>query len=426
VAETGLDAQLTVGSGAGAIAIERASNTITDLVAGLTINLKATTASAVTISTGRDADAAIKAVKEMVTELNSTITTVTALSAYKPDTKTASALTGDDTARRMLLEIRKTVSGAVAGLTGNYLAAGDVGVSLNRSGTVVVDEAKLRAALQKDFEGVTALFARTGKATDARASFASATKDTVDGTYSLTITTAAAKASVLGSVYSVPGANSTFTITSGSAVASVTINAGDDLTTAVGRINTALAAANITTIAATASSGKISLDESRYGSDSSFTVAANDFGLAGTFSGVNVAGTMGGNAASGSGNTLTGTTGATKGMALSVTASAADVAGAGGSLSLGSVTVTTGFAKRLQELSDRWDDNDAAIDVARDGAQAQISVIDKRIQVLEARLQRKNGALIRQFAALETAMSRLQSMSKALNSQLASLSKPTS
>jgi flagellar hook-associated protein 2 len=426
VAQTGLDAQLTVGSGGGAIAIERASNTITDLVAGLTINLKATSASAVTISADRDPEAAIKAVKEMVTELNATISTVASLSAYNAETKTAAPLTGDNTARRMLLDIRKAVSGAVAGLTGNYLAAGDVGVSLNRGGTVAVDEIKLRAALEKDFDGVMAVFARTGTTTDARATYASSTKDTVDGTYAITITTAAVKASVLGSVYAAPGADSTFTITSGSLVASVTINTGDDLTTAVGRINTALAAVGITTNAATASSGKISLDESRYGTDASFTVAANDFGLAGTFSGVNVAGTIGGNAATGSGSALTGTTLNTKGIALAVTASAADVAGAGGSLGLGSVSVITGFGKGLQDLVDRLDDSDTGIDVARDGAQAQISRIDKRIEAMEARLERKNGALIRQFAALEVAMSRLQAMSSSLTSQLAGLPKSQS
>ena len=49
--QLGRDAEITLGSGASALTLSRSSNTITDLIAGTSIKLSATTTSAVTVST---------------------------------------------------------------------------------------------------------------------------------------------------------------------------------------------------------------------------------------------------------------------------------------------------------------------------------------------------------------------------------------
>ena len=56
IVEQGVDAQLTIGSGPGAMNISRGSNTITDLVSGITLDLHATSVGSVTVTVERDTD----------------------------------------------------------------------------------------------------------------------------------------------------------------------------------------------------------------------------------------------------------------------------------------------------------------------------------------------------------------------------------
>jgi flagellar hook-associated protein 2 len=418
--ETGLDARLTLGSGAGAITVERSSNTITDLVAGLTLNLKAVTTSAVTVISERDIEGAVTMVKDMVDELNSALSTISGLTTYHAETGAASALAGDSSVRNVVLRLRSALSSAV-GLTGDYRHAGSVGISLSRDGSIIFDETKLRDALEDDFEGVMDLFTRAGSTTDPRATFAAATLNTVDGSYLINITTAAGRASVQGIVYIPPAAPETFTVTSDGVSVSVTLAAGDDLATAISKINAAMASAQVQTISASEVGGAIQLEETRYGTAAAFSVSPNSFGLEGTFAGVDVAGTIGGDPSTGSGQLLTSTSGSSNGVTVGITASASEVSAAGGSLDLGSVSVTTGFAKRLEELLDTFEGTNGAIDRARDRWQSQIDLLDDRIEVFQDRLERREAALLRQFTALETAMSRLIALSNSLTAQLNSL-----
>ena len=428
VVQQGLDALLTIGSGAGALTLARSTNSITDLYQGVTIDLREASAAPVSVSVSRDTTAAAEAITTLVDEINATLTTLAGYTSYNAESETAGVLLGDGAARRLISDLRTAISGSVLS-GGAYPTASSIGVSLNRNGTFDVDSAKLEQALAADFDGVVALLTRNASSSDSRVAYAGSTAATVAGDYDVVISQAATKPSALSNDYGILWWDASFQITVDANVVDVFIARWSNITQAVGAINTALTAAGVTNLAAThVQSGgddMIQLDHTGYGSGASFTVTGDPFGLAGTYTGTDVAGTIGAEAATGSGRSLTASSGDPTGLALVISATAAEVSGAGGSLGLGTVSYSEGLLGKLDAAVDAAEGSGGSISRARDHWKAQIDIIDDRIEVFEDRIDRKEAQLIRQFAALETAMAQLVSQSDWLTSQLASLNGAT-
>lgn len=422
VVETGQDAQLTLGSGAGAITVERSSNTIDDLIEGVTLTLTDTTTAAVKITVNRDVDATAEKITAFVNSLNSALTTIGNYTKTASESGTsAGPLSTDATARSLKLSLRGLLSGGVEGLTGKYTTASSVGISLTRQGAITLDSTKLKDALTADFSAVESLFSRQLTSSDTRTSVTRASGEGLEGTHAVSITQAATRATVTGSSYTAPVTDQNFTIDFGSLSAAVTIPAGTSLTDAVGAANTALESASITTLLAYEDGGSLAFRSTKYGSAQSFVVSGDDpWSLVGTYTGTDVNGTIGGITADGNGQSLSGT-GALDGLLLSITADASEVAGAGGTLDLGTVTVRSGLAAEFVNFLDEVTGTDGLIDRATDRWDAQIKLADERIEQLEQRLDLREAALRRQYTALETAMGRMSSLSAQLASALQSL-----
>jgi len=156
------DASITLGQGAGAITVNRESNTISDLVDGVTLTLNDVTTAPVTITVTRDIEAAVAAVQTLVDELNAVSKKFSSLTAYNADAETAAALQGDATARSLASDLRTTVSSIQAGLTGAFTFGASLGITLTREGEFALDTTMLRDALEQDFEGVAEFFEGDG------------------------------------------------------------------------------------------------------------------------------------------------------------------------------------------------------------------------------------------------------------------------
>jgi flagellar hook-associated protein 2 len=425
IIQQGLDAEVTIGSGAAALTLSRSSNTFSDLLSGVSIELNQTTTAAVTVSAQRDVGAAATAIQDLITEVNSTLSTIGDLTNYSPEADAGGPLAGNSTARSLALDLRSAISGAVNSSSSTYPVASSVGISLNRQGTFDVDESKLRAALEDDFDTVVGLLVESGAAADSRLGFVTATSATVEGDYSVVVTQAATRAQATSSAYAAPAADSTFQVVVGTTTVDVSIAAGQAIGDVVNAINTALSSAGATAVSAEAvnisGSDYLQLTHSGFGSASDFEVIGDPFGLAGTYAGTDVAGTIGGETASGTGRSLTATAGDPEGLVVLITATAAEVSGAGGSLPLGMITYARGVLGSLDQTTGFAEGSGGRIARAQDLAAAQIGLIDDRIEVLEDRLDRREAMLIRQYAALESAMATLQSQSAWLTSQLAAL-----
>lgn len=149
----GADARLTLPDG---LVVTRASNTITDLVDGVTIELKATTTAPVEVAATRDTTKAADAVEALVTAANDVLKTLQKHTAYNAESRTAGVLQGDPAARALQMEVRDLLSGTAG--TGAVTHGSQVGISLTRTGTVELDRGDLEAALADDFAGVSGFF----------------------------------------------------------------------------------------------------------------------------------------------------------------------------------------------------------------------------------------------------------------------------
>lgn len=411
------DATIQLGSGAGAITVTRSSNTVSDLMEGVTLDLKKAGTGDITVTVAHDTDAAVDAITSMVDEVNATLDKLRELTKYDSASGAKGVLLGDSTARRLIGDIRMAVSDIVGGLGGTYNYAGSVGISLTRDGRVELDETKLREALQADPQAVSDLFSRAGSATGSVA-YSSSTNTTTAGTYQVDITQIARVASLTGTAYVPPPTSpETFTITADDGTeVTVTVAVGSGIAGAVSAINNALLAQGINTIKASESTDgsglpAIKLEETRYGSGIDFTVSANNVGLtSGTYAGQDVAGTIGGQAATGTGRSLKADAGDPKGLVVEVSAAATGNAG--------TVTLTSGIGDRLAKLVDGYTKTDGRIPNARASLTARIDDYDDQIASYEDRLALREQTIRRQFTAMESAMSGLIAQGNWLAAQL--------
>ncbi len=164
--------------------------------------------------------------------------------------------------------------------------------------------------------------------------------------------------------------------------------------------------------------GALTLDALDYGSASGFTVAysGTDLGIAaGSYTGQDVAGTIGGFAATGAGQTLTGATGTdVDGLAVNVSAT-----GAG---SAGSISFSRGIGSAALLAAEPILGTDSgSISSITTGIDNSITDDNTRIDDLQARLDQRRTQLTQEFIAMEQAIAAAQTQSSWLASQIAAL-----
>lgn len=154
------NAELTVGG----VAITRSSNTITDAIAGVTLNLlKAdiTTPPAAKLTVAKNTGTVTSAVNAFVKAYNDAISGIKQLTAYDAANKKASVLTGDSTARSIQSQLSNLVSASVSGIAGGISRLSDIGITMQKDGTLATDSSKLSAALADTTKDVASLFTQT-------------------------------------------------------------------------------------------------------------------------------------------------------------------------------------------------------------------------------------------------------------------------
>lgn len=149
------DAAFTVNG----LSVTRSSNTISDVVQGLTLTLSKEGSSTITVA--KNPSTAVNAVTAFVTAYNAVVAQNSSLSAYDAANEDASILTGDATLRSIQSKLGSLVNARVSGVTGGLSSLSQVGVSLQRDGTLKLDTSKLTAALNDPDKDVASLFTQT-------------------------------------------------------------------------------------------------------------------------------------------------------------------------------------------------------------------------------------------------------------------------
>lgn len=153
--QTAQNAELTIDG----IAVSKPSNTVTDAIKGVTLNLNQTNVgSPVKVSLAKDTSAVTNQITAFVDAYNTLATAVNKQTAFNATTKTGAVLNGDASARSILTNIRAELGKGVSDATG-LKTLSDIGIAFQRDGTLKLEKPdKLKSALETNFTAVSNLF----------------------------------------------------------------------------------------------------------------------------------------------------------------------------------------------------------------------------------------------------------------------------
>ncbi len=142
------------------IAMTRATNSFSDAIPGVTLDLVGTTTvgTPATVTVSRDAGAFADKLQEFVDAYNTTTNGINVEFAFLGATKTGASLSGDSMLRRVQSELSSNVSSPVPGVTGNFTMLAQMGVNLTRTGGLEMDRQAVIDAVNSDGASVSALF----------------------------------------------------------------------------------------------------------------------------------------------------------------------------------------------------------------------------------------------------------------------------
>lgn len=142
------------------IAVSATSNTVTNAIQGVTLNLSKITTTPVTLTVAPDTTAVSDKVTAFVKAYNDLYSALKNSATYG----SKSALEGEATLRSMQTQLRGIAGTAVSGGTMSQLY--EVGISFQANGTMQLDSTKLNSAMSDNFSDVANLFnSATGYAT---------------------------------------------------------------------------------------------------------------------------------------------------------------------------------------------------------------------------------------------------------------------
>lgn len=140
--------------------ITRSSNTVTDAITGVTLNLAKESGNA-RLAVSKNTGSVQSAISAFVGAYNSAIGQIKSATAYDTANKRASILTGDSTARSIQSQLSNLMGASVGGITGGISRLSDIGISVQKDGTLSLDSSKLSAALADSTKDVKSLLTQT-------------------------------------------------------------------------------------------------------------------------------------------------------------------------------------------------------------------------------------------------------------------------
>jgi flagellar hook-associated protein 2 len=419
--QAGQDAKLTLDG----VSVSSASNTLTDALEGVTLQLAAKGTAQVTVA--RDTAGVRAAIQTFVKAYNDFNKTIDELTRFDSTGKGSSgALLGDAAARTIQARLRDALSSSLPAATGNLQFLAQAGIAFQKDGTLALDSDKLSAALSSNPDAVASLFTSFGKASDSLVKFKGASTSSQPGSYNLAISALATQSTVVGSAGAVTtitqGVNDQLSVSVDGVSALVTLAAGSYTAASLAaRVQSAINGASAlssagVSVSVTQTAGVLTLTSTRYGSASSINVGGSGaLDLLGaaplSTAGIDVTGSIDGVAATGSGQTLSGGAGSgARGVAVEVS---------GGALGArGTVAFSRGIAAKLSQVLDDILSGTGLLANSTDGINRSIEDLDSQRTAMTSRLTSIEARYRAQFTQLDTLLASMQSTSTFLTQQL--------
>ena len=149
--QTAQNAALTVNG----VAISSSTNKVTDAIAGTTLELLTTTSGAANLDFTRDTTTVKANLKALVTAYNDANSMLSVVSDPKSTVETYGAtLVGNSMVSSVRTQMRNMVTASSNTPSGNMTALRDIGITLNKTGELEIDQVKMDAALQNNYDQV--------------------------------------------------------------------------------------------------------------------------------------------------------------------------------------------------------------------------------------------------------------------------------
>ena len=449
------DARVSVGgggSGSGSpIIVTSESNSLNEVIPGLDIDIKNTTAAGeyVTIKTGMDTKAIKSQISGFIESYNGVMDFIDDQFTYNKDTKESGVLFADYPLQIMQSSLRFAATSIVSGLSGEINSLSAIGIRSDAYGNLKISDAsKLTDAIANNLDSVTKLFTNSGESSSSFIEFLSAAAETKAGAnYMVDITQAATKGYFHGTAITDPS-DSTLTLDSSNSAIKLKIDgllsdeillserdytSGEDLANEIQtRIDSdekiAIKGLTVEWVDQGAT-GYLKITSGIYGSSPTIEIVASQansayaaLGLAsGTFTaGKDVEGTINGESATGNGQILIGNEGNTNtdGLKLKITYTEGDTLTG----TEGTISVIKGLATKMDEaLENITKTIDGSIARRTTALENQIKYMDERIADFDSRLASRREDLYREFLTMESALSQYQAEGSYLQSQLQNL-----
>lgn len=428
------------------VAIVSESNTISDVIDRVTIELKGESTSAATLSISQDTASIKEAVQSFVDGYNELMKTLNSASFYDKDTGNSGILIGDATVRGIVSQIRNVLNTTVNDPLSQYNSFASIGILTARDGSLEYDSSKLDVALAAKPDEIKHLLAG-GKATTTSAQFSidSITDNIGDGTYPVVVD--GTLGSYTGASYFNPSTSLDF---SAGVNFKINVNGTESgiiaLTTDYTQGGAKSASQALTTFLSDLKA-KINADSTLAGAKASVSITAEPHATDGTYRLILRSNKVG------LGSSVTVTQDAAQ---VGLTAAGSSVAGTGnGDMTIGgepatlkdgvltgsglyagfqlrladtftgdlftSIKVSKGTISALDNLINSFLDSGGLLSAKTDGLNASINDLGKKREELSDRLGKIEERYIKQFSAMDTLVAQLNSTSSYLENQLASL-----
>lgn len=138
--------------------ISASSNTVDDILPGLTLDLHEASDEVITVTVDRDTETIVEAVKRFVTTFNDAVGRIDEYDYFNVETEEKGILLGDPLTSRVRAALFSTLRKPAEGVDGAYRFLTQVGIKVGSGGQVQFDEEKFRSAYELDPQGVEELF----------------------------------------------------------------------------------------------------------------------------------------------------------------------------------------------------------------------------------------------------------------------------
>ena len=445
------DAEIIFGEGAGAITVTKSTNTITDLIPGVTLNIGVPDGTTtVKIDVTKNTAGIKSSIESVVREYNDLMDAIEAELDYDAETGLSGSLLGSWDLQSVQMNLVSAATNPVTGLAPQFGALSSIGITLSTAGHLVIDDSALTEALSGNLGEVTKLFAADMESDSTYISYVASSRETqpsgTDG-WDVVITQAARRAQVTAAVALANplGNDETLTIyTDVENIVEVDLTSGMTLSEIVTEINKYSSDTGVSALATgsdgTGTGNYLTLRTVRYGSSADLKAysslsngganttglgnvlvsAADPDGETGTgvgLVGLDVEGTIDGEDCTGSGQILAADpaneNSDVEGLTLMVTSS--------GTLT-SKVYFTKGAGARIRDAVLDMTSSTGIITAAEDSLNTRIDALGDDIADMETRLLAQQERLYKQFNTMEVQLAKLQQQGSFLIAQFAAMS----